>query len=119
MDMVTAIQVGAVVVITAGFRETGGEGAALEGRMLAVARRHGMRLVGPNCMGVQNAELGVRPQVGRRGRAGRGDEAREGEREGAAEGFAHQNPTTARKVSESSGRVVDVPAGLLPKGFFR
>lgn len=53
-------KVGAVVVITAGFRETGGEGAALEGRMLAVARRHGMRLVGPNCMGVQNAELGVR-----------------------------------------------------------
>ena len=47
-------------MITAGFRETGGEGAAVEGRMLAVARRHGMRLVGPNCMGVQNAELGVR-----------------------------------------------------------
>ncbi|MBL8860604.1 MAG: acetate--CoA ligase family protein, partial [Planctomycetes bacterium] len=52
--------VGAVVVITAGFKETGAAGAAAEARLLATARRHGLRLVGPNCMGIQNAEAGVR-----------------------------------------------------------
>ncbi len=52
--------VGAVVVITAGFRETGGRGVEREAEILATARRHGMRLVGPNCMGVQNALEGTR-----------------------------------------------------------
>lgn len=52
--------VGGVVVITAGFKETGPEGAELEGRILQIARRHGMRIVGPNCMGIQNAEADVR-----------------------------------------------------------
>ncbi len=52
--------VGAVVVITAGFKETGPAGARVEARMLATARKSGMRLVGPNCMGIQNAEAGVR-----------------------------------------------------------
>jgi len=52
--------VGGVVVITAGFRETGPEGAEREERLLAVARRHGMRVVGPNCMGIQNSEKAVR-----------------------------------------------------------
>lgn len=52
--------VGAVVVITAGFKETGAAGARVESRMLATARKHGMRLVGPNCMGIQNAEAEVR-----------------------------------------------------------
>jgi len=52
--------VGGVVVITAGFKETGARGAAAEARLLATARRHGMRLVGPNCMGLMNAMEGVR-----------------------------------------------------------
>ncbi|MGQ0613323.1 MAG: acetate--CoA ligase family protein [Planctomycetaceae bacterium] len=52
--------VGAVVVISAGFRETGPAGAAREARIVRTARRHGMRLVGPNCMGIQNAEADVR-----------------------------------------------------------
>jgi len=47
--------VGALVVITAGFKETGPEGAERETRLVEIARRHGMRLVGPNCMGIQNA----------------------------------------------------------------
>lgn len=42
----------AVVVISAGFRETGPEGAALEHQLLETARNHGIRLVGPNCLGV-------------------------------------------------------------------
>ncbi len=45
----------AVVIISAGFREAGGDGERLEREVLATARRHGVRVVGPNCMGVLNA----------------------------------------------------------------
>ncbi len=42
-----------LVIVSAGFRETGPEGAALEERVRAEARRFdGMRVVGPNCLGV-------------------------------------------------------------------
>ncbi len=40
------------VVITAGFREVGREGRQLEGQMIETARRYGMRLVGPNVLGI-------------------------------------------------------------------
>jgi acetyltransferase len=40
------------VIISAGFKETGAEGAKLEQQILAEARRGGMRIVGPNCLGV-------------------------------------------------------------------
>ena len=50
----------AAVVISAGFREVGPEGAEREGQLLDVARRHGIRIVGPNCMGVMNAGDDVR-----------------------------------------------------------
>lgn len=49
-----------VVVITAGFKETGAEGAERERAMRDTARRHGMRMVGPNCLGVLNTEPNVR-----------------------------------------------------------
>ncbi len=52
--------VGAVVIITAGFKEVGAEGQELEHRILETARTHGMRMVGPNCMGIQNAQEGTR-----------------------------------------------------------
>ena len=41
----------AAVLFTSGFREDGAEGAALEARLAETARRSGMRLLGPNCMG--------------------------------------------------------------------
>jgi acetyltransferase len=41
-----------VVVISAGFRETGPAGAELERQVVAEARRAGIRLIGPNCLGV-------------------------------------------------------------------
>jgi len=44
----------ALVVISGGFAESGPEGAELQRRLLEVTRRAGMRLVGPNCMGVLN-----------------------------------------------------------------
>jgi acetyltransferase len=40
------------VIISAGFKETGAEGLKLEQQVLAEARRGGMRIVGPNCLGV-------------------------------------------------------------------
>jgi acetate---CoA ligase (ADP-forming) len=45
-----------LVVISAGFREVGGEGVAREQALMEIVRRHGMRMVGPNCMGVINAD---------------------------------------------------------------
>lgn len=49
----------ALVVISAGFREVGGEGVQREEELLEVVRRHGMRLVGPNCMGLMNTARGI------------------------------------------------------------
>ncbi|MHC5063324.1 MAG: acetate--CoA ligase family protein [Planctomycetota bacterium] len=48
----------ALVVITAGFREVGGEGIKREEKLLAIAGKHGMRVVGPNCMGIINTGEG-------------------------------------------------------------
>ena len=49
----------AVVVITAGFKEIGGEGAELENKIVEIARNAGMRIVGPNCFGVMNLNIGL------------------------------------------------------------
>jgi acetyltransferase len=49
-----------IVVISAGFKEIGGEGTKLERRMVELIKQHGMRLVGPNCMGIINTEPAVR-----------------------------------------------------------
>jgi acetyl coenzyme A synthetase (ADP forming)-like protein len=48
-----------LVVITAGFREIGEAGAARERDLLAICDRFGMRMVGPNCLGVFNADPAV------------------------------------------------------------
>jgi acyl-CoA synthetase (NDP forming) len=55
-----AAHVGAAVVLSAGFAETGRSGAVTESRLLALARRHDVRLVGPNCIGVINTDPFVR-----------------------------------------------------------
>jgi acyl-CoA synthetase (NDP forming) len=52
---------GAAIVFTAGFTEIGEAGAALQARLLEAARPHGMRLLGPNCLGMFNATLGYYP----------------------------------------------------------
>jgi acetyltransferase len=49
-----------LVVITAGFRETGGDGAEMEENLAALAAKYKMRMVGPNCMGVINTDRAVR-----------------------------------------------------------
>jgi acetyl coenzyme A synthetase (ADP forming)-like protein len=45
----------ALVVISAGFAETGREGAERQERLLALVREHGARLIGPNCLGLASS----------------------------------------------------------------
>jgi acetyltransferase len=49
----------AAVIITAGFGEIGAEGQELERRLLENAKRYGIRLVGPNCLGVMRPSIGL------------------------------------------------------------
>jgi len=49
-----------IVVISAGFKETGAEGVKREEELLAKVRQYGMRMVGPNCLGVINTEQGIK-----------------------------------------------------------
>ena len=51
----------AAVIFTAGFAEVGGEGPALQEEILAIGREHGIRLLGPNCLGLFNAATGHCP----------------------------------------------------------
>ena len=55
--------VAAVVVLSAGFAETGDDGAKLQDEAVAAARAGGVRLVGPNCFGVQNADLPLNASI--------------------------------------------------------
>ncbi|MEZ5330669.1 MAG: acetate--CoA ligase family protein [Thermoanaerobaculia bacterium] len=48
--------VGGIVVITAGFSETGADGRSAEAALRETVRKAGIRMVGPNCMGVINTE---------------------------------------------------------------
>ena len=47
----------AAVIVSAGFREVGADGAALEQQCVDVARKHGVRLLGPNCIGTLDTHL--------------------------------------------------------------
>ncbi len=49
-----------LVVVSSGFAEVGGAGAARQAELAEVCRAGGMRLIGPNCMGIANTEPGVR-----------------------------------------------------------
>ncbi len=65
-----------LVVISSGFAETGDEGRERQRQLLGLARSYGVRLVGPNCLGVINTAPGVRlnaslsPLMPARGRVG-------------------------------------------------
>jgi acetate---CoA ligase (ADP-forming) len=48
----------AAVVFSAGFAEIGPQGTVLQREVLAVASRYGVRLLGPNCLGLFNARIG-------------------------------------------------------------
>ncbi len=49
-----------IVIVSAGFREVGGEGVEMEDKLIAMCKAAGVRLVGPNCLGVINPLAGVR-----------------------------------------------------------
>jgi acetyl coenzyme A synthetase (ADP forming)-like protein len=49
----------AVVIISAGFKEIGPAGAELEKEAMAVAKRHGIRVIGPNCLGIISTGVGL------------------------------------------------------------
>ena len=51
--------VGGVIVIAAGFMETGQDGERMVKEMIATCHKYGMRLIGPNCLGVINPSLGL------------------------------------------------------------
>lgn len=57
----------AAIIITAGFGETGYGGAALERELLETARRYGIRLVGPNCLGIMRPAIGLNATFNRGG----------------------------------------------------
>jgi acetyltransferase len=59
IDECVAAGVEGAIIISAGFKETGPEGAALEERILAKARAGQMRIIGPNCLGVMNPISGL------------------------------------------------------------
>ncbi|MBT3714411.1 MAG: hypothetical protein HOG15_13755, partial [Anaerolineae bacterium] len=47
----------ATILVSGGFRETGEEGAELENETLEVAREYGIRMIGPNCIGLIDTHL--------------------------------------------------------------
>ncbi len=44
------------VIISAGFKETGKDGKLLEDQVAAIAKKYGVRLIGPNCVGMINVD---------------------------------------------------------------
>jgi acetyltransferase len=49
----------AAIIISAGFKETGKEGKQLEEKIKEIAKRHNMRLIGPNCIGYINTNPSI------------------------------------------------------------
>ncbi|MBP2473598.1 acyl-CoA synthetase (NDP forming)/RimJ/RimL family protein N-acetyltransferase [Crossiella equi] len=76
MDACLAKGVKALVVVSSGFAETGAEGEERQRELVREARAHGMRVVGPNALGVVNTDAAFRlnaslaPTLPGRGRTG-------------------------------------------------
>lgn len=47
------------IIVSAGFKETGAEGKALEQKILEKARKYGIRVIGPNCIGVMRPRINL------------------------------------------------------------
>ncbi len=59
--------IGSAIVISGGFKETGGEGARLEARLVETANRYGINLLGPNCLGLISTQVGLNATFAPRG----------------------------------------------------
>lgn len=65
----------AAIIISGGFKETGLEGAYLEEQVVEIAKRSGLRVIGPNCVGIYDTNTGVDTTflpASRMGRPGKG-----------------------------------------------
>ncbi|MCA1957596.1 MAG: acetate--CoA ligase family protein [Nitrospira sp.] len=60
IDKCAARLVPAVIMIAAGFAETGERGAGIEQELRTKIQQHGLRLIGPNCFGVMNLDPTIR-----------------------------------------------------------
>ena len=54
-----AAGVAGAVILTSGFSELGSDGRAVQQEILEIARRHSIRLIGPNCLGLVNTDPAV------------------------------------------------------------
>ncbi|MDO5674451.1 MAG: acetate--CoA ligase family protein [bacterium] len=61
-----AKKVGAVVVVASGFKEHGAKGAQLEEQLVALCAKGGVRLLGPNCLGLINTRLHLNASFSKR-----------------------------------------------------
>ena len=59
IDDCVKAKIKAVIIISAGFKETGPAGLALEQEVLRRAKVGGIRIVGPNCLGLMNPHIGL------------------------------------------------------------
>jgi len=66
IDDAAAAGIKAAIVISSGFAEAGAEGRALQERMIAGAKRHGVRILGPNCLGAMRTDVGLNATFARK-----------------------------------------------------
>ena len=59
-------RVGAIVVVASGFKESGRQGKALEDELTEICRKGGVRLLGPNCLGVINTAIKLNASFSKR-----------------------------------------------------
>jgi acetyltransferase len=59
MESCCKAKVGGMIIITAGFKETGHDGLVLEQKILGLAQQHGVRIIGPNCLGIMSPHWGL------------------------------------------------------------
>lgn len=59
IEEAVSLDIKAAIVISAGFKEVGPEGAELERQIMEHARKNGMRIIGPNCLGVMSPVTGL------------------------------------------------------------
>lgn len=59
IEEAATMKVKGCILITAGFKEVGGDGAEMEKHIRTLVKSHGIRLVGPNCLGVINTDRQV------------------------------------------------------------
>ena len=55
--------VGALICVTAGFKEIGGEGVAAQEKLMAIVNKYNMRLIGPNCMGAMSVKSNLNATI--------------------------------------------------------